>query len=193
MVIKLYSRDIIKVPKFITCYFCRIRNVLLVLGKAGSKLIKLEVKIFFKPESNIIIVTSDPFHVTEALNTKKKRKGLGTKTKTLIKKAFLDVTRKSYKKLKVVGVGFKVSYLEFEQLKLLKLEIGYSHSVYFRIPNDVFVLVTSSTNFIVSGDSSDRVGEIASKIRKLKLPEVYKGKGILYENEVVLLKKVKKQ
>jgi large subunit ribosomal protein L6 len=153
----------------------------------------LEVKIFFKPESSIIIVTSDPFHLTDTRNTKKKRTGLGTKTKTLIKKAFLEVTKKSYKKLKVVGVGFRVSYLEFEQLNLLKLEIGYSHSVYFRIPNDVFVLVTSSTNFIVSGASSDRVCEIASKIRKLKLPEVYKGKGILYENEVVLLKKVKKQ
>jgi large subunit ribosomal protein L6 len=54
------------------------------------------------------------------------------------------------------------------------------------------VLINSPTKFIVSGISSDRVGAVASQIRKLKLPEFYKGKGILYENEEVVLKEIKK-
>lgn len=48
------------------------------------------------------------------------------------------------------------------------------------------------TKMIISGTSSDRVGEVTSKIRKLRLPEPYKGKGILYDNETVILKVVKK-
>jgi len=54
------------------------------------------------------------------------------------------------------------------------------------------VLISSSTKLIVSGTSSDRGGAVSSQIRKLKLPDSYKGKGILYENEEVVLKEIKK-
>merc|ERR1712045_858810 len=111
----------------------------------------------------------------DSLYGRNKRKGLGTKTKTLIKKAFLDITRRSYKKLKLFGIGFRVSCVELDQLKLLKLDLGYSHSVYYKIPDDILIFINSPTKFIVSGMSSDRVGKISSKIRKLKLPEPYKG------------------
>ena len=130
-------------------------------------------------------------HFMEAHSNKKKR-GLRSRAKTLIKKGFLDVTRKSYRKLKVFGIGFKVSCLEFKTVKLLKLELGYSHSVYYRIPDDILVFVSSPTKFILSGVSSDRVAAVASQIRKLKLPEFYKGKGILYESEEVVLKEIRK-
>jgi large subunit ribosomal protein L6 len=190
MITKFFNQSIIKVPKFITCYFCQDRNFLLLKGKLGFKLIKLEVIIFLDVKKNIIIITNEC--VGGNFNTKENKRGLVSRTKTLIKKGFLDVTRKSYKKLKVVGVGFKVSCLEFKSLKLLKLELGYSHSVYFRIPSDILVLINSPTKFIVSGISSDRVGAVSSRIRKLKLPESYKGKGILYENEEVVLKEIRK-
>ena len=190
MVVKFSSRSIIKVPKSITCYYCQDRNFLLLKGKLGFKLIKLESKLFLVFEKNIIIVTNDC--VMGNFNSKKKKIGLSSRSKTLIKKGFLDVTRKSYKKLKVFGIGFRVSCLEFNSFKLLKFELGYSHSIYFRVPSDIFVLISSSTKLIVSGTSSDRVGAVSSQIRKLKLPDSYKGKGILYENEEVVLKEIKK-
>jgi len=190
MMIKFSNRGVIKIPVFITCYFCQDRNFLLLKGKLGSKLIKLDVKIFLVVEKNIIIVTDDC--IAENFSNNKYKRGLQSRTKTLIKKGFLDVTRKSYKKLKVFGIGLRVSCLEFEAMKVLKLELGYSHSVYYRIPNDILVFINSPTKLIVSGESSDRVTAVASQIRKLKLPEFYKGKGILYENEEVVLKEVRK-
>ena len=57
--IKFSNRSVIKIPTFITCYFCQDRNFLLVKGKLGSKLIKLEVKILLIVEKNIINVTDD--------------------------------------------------------------------------------------------------------------------------------------
>lgn len=192
MIVKFSNASIVKVPKFITCYFCADRNFLFVKGKIGSILLKLEVKILLLAETNTIIVTDDPTCMVESVQSKINRKGLKTRTKSLIKKAFLDTTRRSYKKLKVFGVGFRVGFVEFKQLKLLKLELGYSHSIYYKIPDDIVVVVTSSTKFIVSGSNCDRVLEISSKIRRLKLPEPYKGKGILYEGEEVVLKMVKK-
>lgn len=188
-----FSNDsLVKVPSCITCYFCAERNFLLVRGKIGSKLIKLEAKIFLLAEKNTIAVTDTPTCMVETLQHKNNRKGLKTRTKTLIKKAFLDITRRSYKKLKVFGIGFKVDLVVLKQLKLLKLELGYSHSIYYKIPEDIAVIITSSTKFIVSGSNCDRVMEISSQIRRLKLPESYKGKGILYEGEEVILKVVKK-
>lgn len=190
MITKFSNRSVIKVPIFITCYFCQDRNFILLKGKLGFKLIKLEVKIFLVVEKNIIIVTEDC--IGDNFSSNKKKRGLRSRAKTLIKKGFLDVTRKSYRKLKVFGIGFRVSCLELKSVKLLKLELGYSHSVYYRIPNDILVFVSSPTKFILSGVSSDRVAAVASQIRKLKLPEFYKGKGILYENEEVVLKEIRK-
>jgi large subunit ribosomal protein L6 len=119
-------------------------------------------------------------------------KGVQSKMKTMIKKAIIDVIRLSYKKMKLFGVGFRISSIEFEKIKLLKLEVGYSHSIYFRVPDGITVSVSSPTKFIVSG-TCDRVGEVCSKIRKIKIPEPYKGKGILYESEEVSLKAVVKK
>jgi len=189
MVIDYSSKNVVKVPKNVTCYFCKDSNFVYVTGKIGSKLLKLELKTYLLVDESIIVLTNEPL---KSVNVIRRQKGLLVKTKMLIKKAFLEVTRKSYKKLKLVGVGFRVNLLDFEQSKLLKFDLGYSHSVYYKIPKDIKVILNSTTKFVVSGISSDRVSEVSSILRKLKLPDSYKGKGILYENEEVKLKNVKK-
>lgn len=188
MVVGYLSKNVIKVPKNVTCYFCEESSFLYITGKIGSKLLKLEVKIYLLAVESIIVLTNESFQDVKVSI----QKGSLVKTKMLIKKAFLEVTRKSYKKLKLVGVGFRVNLLDFEQSKLLKFDLGYSHSVYYKIPKDIEVILNSTTKFIVSGVSSDRVGEVSSTLRKFKLPDSYKGKGILYENEEVKLKNIRK-
>jgi large subunit ribosomal protein L6 len=192
MIEKVFNRNSIKVPNNIICYLCCEKKFLLIKGKIGSRLIKLEVCVSLLRDENLIFVTNNPIYLRNICNLQNKIKGLQSITKTLIKKAFIDVTRRSYKKLKLIGVGFRVAFVEFEQLKLLKFELGYSHNIYFKIPDGIEAVVNSPTKIIISGTSSDRVGEVTSKIRKLRLPEPYKGKGILYDNEKVLLKVVKK-
>jgi len=184
--------NIIKVPKTITCYICSERNFILIKGKLGSKLLKLDEKVSLLVKNGCIILNSNFLYLKTYYILRKEVVGLQTKLRSLILKAFIDVSRRSFKKLKLVGVGFKVACIEYEKLKLLKLDVGYSHSVYYRIPKDILVIITSPTKFIVSSNSSDRVGKVSSIIRKLKLPEDYKGKGILYADEEILLKEVKK-
>lgn len=185
---KISSKFIIKIPKSVVCYFCVERSFLLVLGKLGSKLIKLgKVELLLKDRLIYLINES-------SVQKKLQRNKMGYQSQmvSVIKKAFLDVSRKSYKKLKLSGVGFRVNFIELNGLSLLKLDLGFSHSVYYKIPKDILISVTSPVKFIVSGNSSDRVSEVSSIIRKLKIPESYKGKGILYEDEEVVLKKIKK-
>jgi large subunit ribosomal protein L6 len=186
VLVEYSSQNVIKVPADITCYFCRDRNFLYIKGKLKSKVIKLEVKILLE-NSSIVLINE---RLTKFNGVRKQ--GLRIKMKMLIKKSFLDVTRRSYKKLKLVGVGFRVKLLDIKQFKLLKFDVGYSHSVYYKIPKGIEANVTSPTKIIVSGSSSDLVCETSSVIRKIKLPEFYKGKGILYGNEEIQLKTVRK-
>jgi large subunit ribosomal protein L6 len=125
------------------------------------------------------------------LKLKKELKSLQSKTKSLVERSLLDVSKKSYKKLRLSGVGFKVNYISIGSLNLLKFELGYSHSLYLKIPNDILVILTSPTKFIVSGRVNE-VTDFCSRIRKLRPIDSYKGKGILYENEKVQLKVVNK-
>jgi len=84
------------------------------------------------------------------------------------------------KKLELHGVGFKVALQGSE----LKLDVGFSHSVLFPIPEDINIVVEKNI-MTVAGIDKQRVGEIAAQIRKIKKPEPYKGKGIRYVGEQV--------
>lgn len=188
---KLSSRHFIKVPHYITCYLCEDRNFLLIVGKIGVKVIKLNVKVLLFSNEKLIYVTQEPVSSRKIISIKD-MKHFRSLTKTNIKKSLLDVSRKSYKKLKLNGVGFRVSIVELEGEKFLKLNLGLSHDIFYRVPKDIEIIVTSPTRFIVSGNSSDRVSEVSCQIRKNKIPDAYKGKGILYDDEKVILKEFKK-
>jgi len=191
---KVFYKDSIKVPKYVICFFCVYRNFLLVKGDLGFKLLKLELKIDLLVKDRVIRLSEKKNCVKNGKNIRSNIaiRSLQSKTKTLINKAFFDVSRRSYKKLKLVGVGYRLSCILFNGIKLLKLNVGFSHSVYYRIPEDIIINVISYNRFIIVGTSSDRVAEISSIIRQLKMPESYKGKGILYEDEEISLKEVKK-
>ena len=92
---------------------------------------------------------------------------------------------KFFRLLKVVGVGFKAR--SESQGRELFLELGYSHEVRFTAPPAVRVLICCI------GIDKDRVYQFAGAVRSCKLPEVYKGKGILYIDEVIKLKPIKKE
>ena len=78
------------------------------------------------------------------------------------------------------------------EIKLLNFKLGYSHQIFFKIPRNLNVFCLKSTKLFVSGLSNSYVNQIAALIRSYKTPEPYKGKGILYENEKIILKEGKK-
>lgn len=104
-----------------------------------------------------------------------------------LKNMIKGVTAGFTKKLVIEGIGFKSDVKGAK----LDLSLGFSHPVSVEIPKEL--KVTAEKNVItVSGVSNEKVGEFASKVRALKKPEPYKGKGIRYENEVIRRKQGKK-
>lgn len=103
--------------------------------------------------------------------------------RSLVSNMVVGVTEGFSKKLEVNGVGYRVAASGAD----LKLNLGFSHDVHYKIPEGV--TVTSEQNIItVSGISKQRVGQVAAEIRALKKPEPYKGKGIKYVGEHIIRK-----
>lgn len=108
-----------------------------------------------------------------------------------ISEIFVGVSKGYYTKLKLVGVGFKV---EIHDNKLLEFRLGYSHSIYYKIPEDLNIEIpkNKSSVLIIYGIDLQKVKQTAAEIRFLKKPESYKGKGIRYFDETIKLKEGKK-
>jgi len=99
--------------------------------------------------------------------------------RTLVSNMVVGVTQGFDRKLEINGVGYKAA-LEGNKLKLA---LGFSHDVYFAIPEGIKVAVET-----ISGNSKQEVGQVAAEIRALKKPEPYKGKGIKYIEERIIRK-----
>lgn len=108
-------------------------------------------------------------------------RGLHGLTRTLIANMIEGVTKGYEKNLDIVGVGYRAAM----QGKNIELQVGYSHPVLVPVPDGIEFEVPAPTKIIVRGNDKAAVGEIAAKIRKVRKPEPYKGKGIRYEGEHV--------
>jgi large subunit ribosomal protein L6 len=102
-------------------------------------------------------------------------------TRTLIANMVEGVTKGYEKRLAIVGVGYRAQMRGGD----LEIAVGYSHPVIVSVPDGIEFEVPTPTSIVIRGNSKEQVGEIAAKIRKIRKPEPYKGKGIRYENEVV--------
>jgi large subunit ribosomal protein L6 len=92
-------------------------------------------------------------------------------------------------KLELVGVGFRAAV----QGKTLNLTLGFSHAVNFPIPEGISMETPSQTEVIIKGIDRHKVGQTAANIRRIRPPEPYKGKGVRYAGEQIVLKEGKKK
>ena len=118
----------------------------------------------------------------------KELKSLHGTFRTLIDNAIIGVEKAWEKRLEVVGTGFNVKM----QGKDLVFKVGYSHPVIYKETEGVTFAVEGTNKVIISGRDKQQVGEIAYKVKMLKKPDVYKGKGIKYEGEKLRIKPGKK-
>ncbi len=102
-------------------------------------------------------------------------------SRTLVANMVTGVSQGFEKKLQITGVGYRAQL----NGQNLVLNMGYSHPITMVPPEGLSVKVESPTNVTVSGTQKDMVGEFAAKIRSVRPPEPYKGKGIAYEGEVI--------
>ncbi|NEZ05233.1 50S ribosomal protein L6 [Wenzhouxiangella sp. XN201] len=108
--------------------------------------------------------------------------------RALINNMVQGVTQGFEKKLELRGVGYRAQM----QGKKLNLQLGFSHPVEFDIPEGVTVETPSQTEVVIKGSNKQLVGQVAAEIRAFRPPEPYKGKGVRYANERVVMKEAKK-
>jgi len=109
--------------------------------------------------------------------------------RALVNNMVSGVTKGFEKKLTLVGVGFKAQ----AQGDKLNLSLGFSHPVNHPMPNGVKCETPTPTEIIIKGIDCQKVGQVAAEVRKYREPEPYKGKGVRYATEVVVLKETKKK
>lgn len=152
---------------------------LLKIKNNNLKLLKI------KNNKNFISIVSNP-------KNNKNLKILYKKNLLNIKRLCFDTISKSWKKLKLQGIGYKFSIISNKHVNILHLKLGYSHSIYVKLPNYVTVKLTNNNVLFLQSNSIEKLFLVSELIKNCKRPDPYKGKGILYVNENINLKLGKK-
>ena len=143
----------------------------------------------FNFSDKLEVVISDKNISVSPKNLEKKTRQLWGMSRTQIANLVQGVGKGFSKELEINGVGYRAAV----QGNILKLSLGYSHDVDFRIPEDVKVTCAKPTEIKIEGIDQQIVGEVSAKIRKWRAPEPYKGKGIRYKGEYIFAKEGKKK
>lgn len=148
-------------------------NVVTVKGPKG------ELKQDFA--SDVKVEVKDNEVVVDLLKDTKQANAFHGLYRNLIHNMVVGVTTGFTKTLVITGVGYRAEV----QGKTLMLNLGFSNDIFVAIPEGLTVTADAQGKVSISGVSKQEVGEFSAQIRKLRLPEPYKGKGIRYETEVI--------
>jgi large subunit ribosomal protein L6 len=129
--------------------------------------------------AQIAIRVTDGTIVCERPSDGREHRSLHGLTRTLVANMVNGVSQGFTKQLELVGVGYRVA----KQGEDLVLNLGYSHPIRIKPPQGVSIEVADPTHFSVTGINRELVGQVAADLRKLRPPEPYKGKGIMYRGE----------
>jgi large subunit ribosomal protein L6 len=109
--------------------------------------------------------------------------------RSLVANMVQGVSQGFTRKLTLVGVGYKAQ----AQGSMLNLDLGYSHPINHKMPEGITVQTPTQTEVVLTGYDKQVVGQVAAQIRAYRSPEPYKGKGVRYSDEVVVIKETKKK
>lgn len=123
------------------------------------------------------------------VNDSREANAMSGTMRQLVNNMVLGVSKGFEKKLSLIGVGYKAQ----AQGTKLNLNVGYSHPVEIEMPAGIKVETPTPTEVVIKGADRQRVGQIASEVRAVRPPEPYKGKGIRYADEKVVIKETKKK
>src|SRR6202795_4461059 len=125
----------------------------------------------------------------KTLNETTEADALSGTLRALVANMVLGVTKGFEKRLTLVGVGYRAQ----AQGDKLNLSLGFSHPVVHAMPKGIKVETPSQTEIVIKGIDKQKVGQVAAEVRGYRPPEPYKGKGVRYFGEVVILKETKKK
>ncbi len=156
-------------------------GVIEVTGARGS------LRQAFLPEVSVALENGSL--VVSPNSPSRQARALWGTTRSNLQAMVTGVTSGFRRELELQGVGYRAQM----QGTTLKLQLGYSHDVEIPAPDGIAIECPSQQQIVISGIDKQRVGQLASEIRRLRPPEPYKGKGIRYKGEFVLRKEGKKK
>ena len=130
----------------------------------------------------------DNLLVTVANNSRQANAMSGT-MRSLLANMVQGVSQGYEKKLLLVGVGYRAK----ADKENLNLTLGFSHPVVYKLPEGIKAETPSQTEIVIKGIDKQKVGQVAAEIRAFRKPEPYKGKGVRYADEVIVMKEAKKK
>ena len=158
-------------------------NIINIEGPLGKKSISVDLDMFNLDIKEGKEISLKPKKIDQ--NSKR----LWGMNRSLINNAIIGADKGYEKILELVGVGFRAAM----KGKQLNLQLGFSHDINFDIPESIKIVVEKQTTIKITGIDKQEVGMIASKIKSLRPPEPYKGKGIKEKGQYILRKEGKKK
>ena len=152
-------------------------EALVIKGKNGE--------LSFPLHSDVAIELNDGKLTFATKNDSKQANAMSGTARALVNNMVKGVE----KKLQLIGVGYRAQ----AQGKVLNLSLGFSHPIVYEMPEGVSVQTPSQTEIVLTGADKQVVGQVAAEIRAFRSPEPYKGKGVRYVGEVVVMKEAKKK
>jgi len=152
-----------------------------VKGKGGTLNLALNALV--------IVANKDGKLAFEPADESRGANAMSGTVRQLVNNMVVGVTKGFEKKLLLVGVGYKAQ----AQGAKLNLQVGYSHPVDKLMPEGITVATPTPTEIVIKGADRQRVGQVAAEIRAVRPPEPYKGKGIRYADEKIVIKETKKK
>ncbi|MEO8224377.1 MAG: 50S ribosomal protein L6 [Gammaproteobacteria bacterium] len=156
-------------------------------GKVRVKGPKGELNLVLSSQVEIKVADGEA-RVSSVTEAQGARAIAGT-TRALLSNMVNGVTKGYERKLELVGVGYRAQ----AQGRKLNLTLGFSHPVAYPVPDGITIDTPSQTEIVIKGVDKHKVGQVAADIRRYRPPEPYKGKGVRYAGEKVVLKEAKKK
>jgi len=173
------AKEPVELPKGVE--FKQEGNIVTLKGGKGELSLELNSEVELKQKENVLsfVPRSGSRFATAVAGT----------MRSIVANMARGVSEGFERKLELVGVGYRVQ----AQGQKLSLTLGFSHPVEYVVPNGISVETPSQTEIVIRGADKQQVGQVSAEIRRFRPPEPYKGKGVRYSDERVMLKEAKKK
>ena len=173
------GKEPVELPKGVE--FKQSGNVVTLKGSNGELSLELNSEVELTQEDNLLKLAprSGSRFATAIVGT----------MRSILANMVTGVSAGFERKLQLVGVGYRAK----ADGKKLNLTLGFSHPVEYEVPEGISVETPSQTEIIIKGADKQKVGQVSAEIRSFRPPEPYKGKGVRYADERVMLKEAKKK
>ena len=146
-------------------------------------------KLQWSINSDVTVEHKDDNLLVTVANNSKQANAMSGTMRSLLANMVQGVSNGYEKKLLLVGVGYRAK----ADNENLNLTLGFSHPVVYKLPEGIKAETPSQTEIVIKGIDKQKVGQVAAEVRAFRKPEPYKGKGVRYADEIIVMKEAKKK